>query len=244
MAELRAGAVLGERFTVVGVLGRGGTATVYLVEDALRGEAVALKILHPHLAASASMRMRLRREVASAARLRHARALVAWDLHDLDGQLAISMPLHAGHTLAEHVARHGPLSAHALERLADQLADVLGAAHALGLVHRDVTPRNILVDDDGHAVLSDFGLARFVDAATATGTGALGTLGYAAPEGWSGVRADRGAGRLVDAGDRGGRAAPGASAGGSAVDGAGAGGAGRWAGSSGRGAGVAGRAGR
>jgi serine/threonine protein kinase len=190
VADLAPETALGDRFTVVGVLGRGGMATVYLVNDLLRGEPVALKVLHPHLTASASARARLRREVASAGRLRHPRALVPWDLHELDGRLALSMPLHPGHTLAEHVARSGPLTATALERLARQLADALVAAHGIGLVHRDVTPRNVLIDDDGDAVLSDFGLARFVDAATATGTGALGTVGYAAPEAWRGTRAD------------------------------------------------------
>ncbi len=190
MADLAAGVRLGERFEIVGVLGHGGMATVYLARDLVRGEQVALKVLHAHLAHAASMRSRLRREVSAAGRLRHPRALVALDLHDLDGRLAISMPLHPGHTLAEHVERHGPLTGAALERLALQLAEVLREAHGIGLVHRDVTPTNVMIDAHGDAVLMDFGLARFTDQRTATGTGALGTAGYAAPEVWSGQRAD------------------------------------------------------
>lgn len=188
--DVQPGTVLGERFEVVGVLGHGGMATVYLVNDRLRGDAVALKVLHGHLARSAAMRSRLRREVMAASRLRHPSALVAWDLHELDGQLAVSMPLHRGGTLEEYVERHGPMTGPALERLAVQLGSVLREAHAGGIVHRDVTPCNVMIDEAGEAVLTDFGLARFTDQRTATGTGVLGTAGYAAPEIFQGVRSD------------------------------------------------------
>ncbi len=190
MGGLTPGAVLGDRFEVVGVLGHGGMATVYLVEDRLRGEPIALKVLHGHLARSAAMRSRLRREVRAASRIRHPHALVAWDLHDLDGRLAVSMPLHRGRTLQEYVERHGPLTPAALEKAGIQLASVLREAHLGGMVHRDVTPTNVLVDDAGDVMLSDFGLARFTDQRTATGTGVLGTAGYAAPEIYQGDRSD------------------------------------------------------
>jgi hypothetical protein len=190
MADLQPGDVLADRFEVVGVLGHGGMATVYLVQDRLREEAIALKVLHGHLARSASMRSRLRREVSTASRLRHPNALVAWDLHDIGGSVAVSMPLHRGRTLSGYVERHGPMTASALRRVATQLASALREAHASGIVHRDVTPSNVLVDDEGDAVLSDFGLARFTDQRTATATGALGTAGYAAPEVYQGMRSD------------------------------------------------------
>jgi len=188
--DLQPGDVLADRFEVVGVLGHGGMATVYLVQDRLRGEAIALKVLHGHLARSASMQSRLRREVLAASRLRHPNALVAWDLHDIGGSLAVSMPLHRGRTLTGYVERHGPMTADALQRIAMQLSSVLREAHANGIVHRDVTPTNVLLDDDGDAVLTDFGLARFTDQRTETATGALGTAGYAAPEVYQGVRSD------------------------------------------------------
>jgi tRNA A-37 threonylcarbamoyl transferase component Bud32 len=191
LAEIAPGTVLGERFEVVGILGRGGMATVWLAVDRLRGERIALKVLHDHLAAQPSMRARLRREVLAAARLRHPRALVAHELHELDGQLALSMPLHPGRTLIDHVHAHGPLDADALTDLATGLAGALAEAHRQGVVHRDVTPNNVLVDDNGRqGVLSDFGLVRLDDQRTGTATAALGTAGYAAPEVYQGVRAD------------------------------------------------------
>lgn len=129
MAELGPGTVLGNRFEIAGVLGKGGMATVYLTYDRLRGDRVALKVLHSHLADTPSMRERLRREVLAAGRLRHTHALVASDLHELEGHLALSLPLHQGHTLSDVVATHGPLSPEALTRLALQMADVLAEAH-------------------------------------------------------------------------------------------------------------------
>lgn len=188
MADLNSGHVFGDRFEIAGVLGRGGTATVYLAQDRVRRDEVALKVLHAHLASSASMRERLRLEVTMASHFRHPNALTAFELHESDGNLAISMPVHRGDSLAQHVQRHGPLPEAQLAGLARILCDVLADAHRLGLVHRDVTPANVLIDGDG-ALLTDFGMARLIDQHTAT-TQALGTAGYAAVEIYDGVRAD------------------------------------------------------
>ncbi len=188
MADMESGHVFGERFEIAGVLGRGGTATVYLALDRVRQEQVALKVLHDHLASSASMRERLRLEVTMASHFRHPNALTAHELHESDGNLAVSMPVHRGDSLAQHVERHGPLPESQLADLARTLCDVLADAHRLGLVHRDVTPSNVLIDGEG-ALLTDFGLARLIDQHTAT-TQALGTAGYAAVEIYDGVRAD------------------------------------------------------
>ncbi|MCB9795172.1 MAG: protein kinase [Alphaproteobacteria bacterium] len=190
MTRLPPGQILGARFEILGVLGEGGMATVYLAQDRLREERVALKLLHRHLAASPSMRARLRREVIAASHLRHPNALVAHELHELDGHLGLSMPVCTGATLSEHVAARGPLSAEALRRLGLELAGVLAQAHGAGIVHRDITPNNVMVAPEGHALLMDFGLARLDGGRTATGTGVLGTAGYAAPEVYDGVRAD------------------------------------------------------
>ncbi len=176
---MKAGDVLGGRFRLVGELGRGGTATVWLAEDLDDGERTALKILHPHLADNPAAVARLRREVDVARRVNHPNALVARALHDLDGVLALALPVHTGMSLSEHVASQGPWTASALTRLGIQLAEVLGEAHAAGILHRDVSPSNVLVDDDGAPVLTDFGLARIGSHHTMTVTA---TPGYAAPE--------------------------------------------------------------
>ena len=182
MPDLEAGSRLGKRFEIRGVLGRGGTATVYLARDTLREEDVALKVLSEPHALHPSTRARLRREVLAASRLRHPNALVAYELHEFDGRLALTMPVHPGRTLHDYVALHGPLDGAALYRLALQIGGALSEAHRLGIVHRDITPSNIMVDERGDAVLTDFGLAHIDDQRTMTGTGALGTCGYAAPE--------------------------------------------------------------
>jgi serine/threonine-protein kinase len=189
MADLVAGTLLGGRFDLHGIVGRGGSATVWLASDRLRGERVALKVLHPHLGADPSMRRRLRREVVAAGVLRGAAVLVPYDLHEMDGQVALSMPFHPGQTLAERVASGGPLPAEDVRQLGVRLAEALAEAHRAGVLHRDVTAGNVLLERPGDAVLTDFGLARVDRGGTRT-TGLLGTAGYAAPEVYSGVRGD------------------------------------------------------
>jgi len=191
MAALTPGARLGNRFTLHGVVGRGGSATVWLAHDALRDHTVALKVVHPHLAQDPAVARRLRREVEAATLLHGEAVLAPHDLHALDGHLALSMPFHDGHTLAEHVARRGPMPLVQLEALGLRIAGALAEAHGTGVLHRDVTPTNIMLQDSGHdAVLTDFGLARTQQTARTRSTGLLGTAGYAAPEVYEGSRAD------------------------------------------------------
>ena len=116
---IASGTVLGGRFEIVGVLGRGGTAIVYLCRDRLRAQQVALKVLHP--GAGDRERRRLRREVQAAGLLRHPGVLAPHEVHELDGRWALSMPVHSGQTLAELVTGGGRLSPQALRRLADTL---------------------------------------------------------------------------------------------------------------------------
>ncbi|MFT5457822.1 MAG: tRNA A-37 threonylcarbamoyl transferase component Bud32, partial [Myxococcota bacterium] len=192
MAEarsLRPGDLLGGRFAILGELGRGGSATVYLVDDRVRGERVALKVLHDHLAADPSARRRLRREVLASSRIRHPAALVANELHEVDGRLALSLPYHAGSTVHELVGQSGPLPGATVESIALQLAEVLTASHRAGVLHRDLSPTNVLVSRDGQVALTDFGLARVGEGGTRS-TSTLGTSGYSAPEVWEGSRSD------------------------------------------------------
>jgi len=190
MAEVTVGQVLGGRFAIQGVLGRGGTATVYLAEDRLRGERIALKALHPHLAQSPSMRQRLQREVQTASRLRHPAALVAHEVHALDGVHALALPYHPGRTLAEAVASAGGLSEPDLVILGRRLAEALAEAHTVGVLHRDVSPGNVLLLFAEDAVLTDFGTARVSDLQARSTQALMGTAGYAAPEVYEGARGD------------------------------------------------------
>lgn len=187
---LEPGQVLGDRFDIVGEVGRGGTATVWLARDRVRDERVALKVLHAHLADDPTVRTRLTREVEAAQRVDHPGALVARALHDLEGHLVLELPFHPGVSLGAHVAEHGPWTGEHLVRLGKRLAAALGAAHRAGVVHRDVTPNNVLVDADEDAVLTDFGLARVDGRHTATATSVMGTPGFVAPELFDGHRAD------------------------------------------------------
>ena len=181
---------MSDRFERLGVLGRGGTATVHLATDQLRGHQVALKVVHPHLADDPAVQRRLRREVAAASLIQHEAALVPFDLHEVDGALALSMPWHPGETLTDRVARAGRLSPAEVKTLGVRLAGARAASHRAGVLHRDVTAANVLLEEASDAVLTDFGLARVTKIGTAATTGLLGTAGYAAPEVYSGVRSD------------------------------------------------------
>ncbi|MEN0068035.1 MAG: protein kinase [Myxococcota bacterium] len=190
MAGFDTGAVLGDRFEILGVLGRGGTATVYLAQDRLRSQRVALKVVHEHLSADASTRRRLHREVQSASLLRHDAALVPHDVHELEGRVGLSMPYHPGHTLEERVSEIGALPVDEVRQIGLRIAGALAAAHRAGVLHRDVTASNVLVSPGGDdCALTDFGLARLRHGGTRSTT-MLGTAGYAAPEVYAGERSD------------------------------------------------------
>ncbi len=190
MADLAPGDVLAERFEVIGALGRGGMATVYLAHDRVRDHKVAVKVLHDHLAHDPSMRRRLRREVHAASLVRHEAALVAYDLHANGDTLALSMPFHGGATLTEHVRIHGVLDEAEVRAVGVRIAGALCDAHRQGVLHRDVTPNNVMLDTAADAVLTDFGLARTQEDHTATATSVMGTPGYAGPEIYQGQRTD------------------------------------------------------
>lgn len=184
------GTVLWDRFLVRGTLGQGGMATVYRVQDQLRGEEVALKVLHEHLTHDPVARARLVREAQAAARVHHAGILGAREVLEVDDRLVLTMAVHAGGSLAERVAVDGPLPARHVRRIAIGMADALAAAHLAGVVHRDVSPHNVLVTADGAAALSDLGLARLAEGSASATAGVVGTWGYCAPEIWDGARAD------------------------------------------------------
>ncbi|MFD2027802.1 protein kinase domain-containing protein [Promicromonospora aerolata] len=174
-----AGAQLGG-YTVVREIGSGAMGSVYRAEDD-GGHAVALKMLHRHLDDPAA-RERLRREASALQGLRHPAVARVLDA-ELEGPDAfIVTELVEGPTLEEEIDERGPLDARDLFELADQLADALEAVHGTGVVHRDLTPSNVLIARSG-PVLIDFGLAQGPGDVRATRTGfVMGTPGYLAPE--------------------------------------------------------------
>ena len=169
-------------YTIVAPLGSGGMGTVYRAVDG-GGDAVALKLLHPHVGSDAVVRSRLMREVAALQRLRHPAVAAVLDAEADSTEAFLVTELVAGDTLTEHVRERGTLDAGDLLTLAEGLRSALAAVHAAGVVHRDLKPSNVLLTDDG-PVLIDFGLAQGVDddANLTTAGFVLGTPGYLAPE--------------------------------------------------------------
>ncbi|MBW0119073.1 serine/threonine protein kinase, partial [Pseudonocardia sp. KRD-169] len=180
------------------LLGRGGMGEVHRAHDTVRGRTVALKRLLPGLGQDHDFRERFRRESQLVARLREGHVIPIHDFGEIDGRLYIDMRLVEGTDLGTVLARSGPLSPERAVRIIGQVARALDAAHADGLVHRDVKPSNILLSDglpdDDYAYLVDFGIVGSAettgDRLTATGT-AIGTLEYMAPERFLGDGGDR-----------------------------------------------------
>jgi serine/threonine protein kinase len=165
------------------VIGMGGMAIVYRAEQVSLGRAVALKVLSPQLSRDEEFRERFRREGKHAAALHHPNVVTIFDSGEADGRLFLAMLLVEGTTLAEKMSSERLSADETLSVLAP-IASALDAAHALGLVHRDVKPQNILLDRGARPYLADFGIAKGSAATaglTATG-GFVGSLNYAAPE--------------------------------------------------------------
>ncbi|MFD4522697.1 serine/threonine-protein kinase, partial [Streptomyces sp. NPDC058470] len=169
-------------YRLLGRLGSGGMGRVYLGRSA-GGRTVAVKIVHPHFALDEEFRARFRREVEAARRVGGA-----WTAPVLDADPEAPVPwvatgYAAGPSLAAAIADSGPLPLHSVRVLGSGLAEALSAVHALGLVHRDVKPSNVLLTLDG-PLLIDFGIARATDGtASLTSTGvSVGSPGYMSPE--------------------------------------------------------------
>jgi serine/threonine protein kinase len=175
--------VIAGRYTLDREIGRGGMGAVWLGRDEVLGRSVALKRIGMSPGAHAPDLARAEREARLAARLNHPHVVAVFDLVVDDGQQWLVMEYVENVTLAQLVKRDGALSPDRAAPLVGQAADALAAAHAAGIVHRDVKPSNILVTGSGQVKLSDFGIARTQADATLTQTGMVtGSPAYLAPE--------------------------------------------------------------
>jgi eukaryotic-like serine/threonine-protein kinase len=177
------GRVLGGRYRLDRELARGGMAAVWIAEDPLLSRRVAVKLLHPQLAVDDALRTRFRNEAIAAAKLTHPGIVATYDTGDDDGLAYIVMELVEGKTLRRIIDQNGKLPVEQAVDISSQVADALEHAHRQGLVHRDIKPANVLVQADGRAKVTDFGIAKAAggDDLTRTGT-VVGTARYLAPE--------------------------------------------------------------
>jgi serine/threonine-protein kinase len=185
------GETIAGRYEVEELVGHGGMSSVYKARDALLERHVALKILHEQYSSDEDFVERFKREARSVAQLQHPNIVTVIDRGEEDGRQFIVFEYIDGENLKEHVVRQGRLGVHEALEIALEVARGLAFAHDQGLIHRDVKPQNILLNGDGRAKVTDFGIARTldVDGMTQTGT-VLGTSNYIAPEQASGQRVD------------------------------------------------------
>ncbi len=178
-----AGRLLVGRYRLNRPIASGGMAEVWEATDETLARRVAVKLLHPHLGRDESFVQRFRAEAVAAARLAHPSIVSVYDTFSADGIEAIVMELVVGTTMRSDLDEHGPMRLDAVLAIGTQVADALGAAHASGLVHRDVKPANILLSADGRVLVADFGIAKAAEGNDLTSAGAMvGTAKYLAPE--------------------------------------------------------------
>jgi eukaryotic-like serine/threonine-protein kinase len=179
------------RYEVQELVGHGGMSSVYKAHDSLLERNVALKVLHEQYSADEDFVERFKREARSVAQLQHPNIVTVIDRGEAEGRQYIVFEYIDGENLKELVVRKGRLDVREALEIALEVARGLAFAHQNGIIHRDVKPQNVLLNGDGKAKVTDFGIARSldVDGMTQTGT-VLGTSNYIAPEQASGNRVD------------------------------------------------------
>jgi serine/threonine-protein kinase len=181
-----------EKYEVVDEIGHGGMATVYRARDTRLDRLVALKVMHPHLQGAKEARQRFAREALTVARLHHPSILEIYDYSGEDSEISfIATELLTGPTLKQFIENHPDLPAEIAACIAIQVARALGAAHAEGVIHRDVKPENVMLHENRCVKLTDFGIAQLVDVQGMTTTGqVLGSPAHMAPEQIEGKECD------------------------------------------------------
>ncbi len=176
------GQLLDGRYRIDSRIAVGGMATVYRAVDTRLDRVLALKVMHPTLAADAAFVDRFIREAKSVARLAHPNVVAVFDQGAQGAYVYLAMEYVAGCTLRDVLRERGALQPRAALDILEPVLAALGAAHRAGFVHRDMKPENVLIGDDGRVKVADFGLVRSVDTVTNTTGTVLGTVSYLAPE--------------------------------------------------------------
>src|SRR5690349_5840537 len=177
----KVGAVLGGRYEILRELGEGGMGAVYQARDRELDRIIALKTVRPDLAQSASSLQRFKQELILARQITHRNVIRIYDLGESEGIKYITMEYIDGKDLRFAIREKLPVEQ--LVEIVKQICNALQAAHAEGVIHRDLKPQNIMRDKNGRVVVMDFGLARSLETAGLTQSGALvGTLEYMSPE--------------------------------------------------------------
>ncbi len=181
MAEI--GTILGGRYRLVELLGQGGMATIFRATDTQLGRDVAVKLLRPEYLQDPDFSARFRQEAQAAASLSHPNVVTVYDYGEDPSGPYIVMELVDGEDLATILRRSGALPPRQVARIGAAVARALAAAHARGIVHRDIKPGNILIGRDGQVKVADFGIARAIAEAQMTLPGmTLGSVHYFSPE--------------------------------------------------------------
>ncbi|HWO89317.1 MAG TPA: protein kinase [Gemmatimonadales bacterium] len=180
------------RYSLEREVGRGGMGIVFLARDVELDRPVAIKLLPPQLAAQASLRERFLSEARMAARLSHPNIIPIFDVDEVDGLVFFTMAYVEGETLGQRVRARGPLNPREATRVIQEVAWALAYAHLRGIVHRDIKPDNILLEQGaGRALVSDFGIARAGTSSGQTAVGeVIGTAQYMSPEQACGEQVD------------------------------------------------------
>src|ERR1700761_1697635 len=182
MADLSPGAIVDNRYKVLSRLGAGGMADVFLAEDQQLGRKVALKLLHRRFAADPDFVERFRREAQAAAGLQHPNVVSVYDRGNFEDTYYIAMEYLPGRSLKQLIRQEAPLDPVRAIDITIQILKAARFAHRRGVIHRDLKPHNVIVDDADQAKVTDFGIAR-AGASDMTETGSImGTAQYLSPE--------------------------------------------------------------
>jgi len=182
MTEVAGNTLVDGRYRILRRIGSGGMADVYCAEDSHLGRQVAIKVLHRRFAQDQEFVERFRREAKSAAGLNHPNVVGVFDRGEHEGTYYIAMEYLTGRTLKDIVTAEAPLPQERVIDVGTQILEAAGFAHRHGVIHRDFKPHNVIVDEQGHAKVTDFGIAR-AGASEMTETGSImGTAQYLSPE--------------------------------------------------------------
>jgi serine/threonine protein kinase/tetratricopeptide (TPR) repeat protein len=185
------GTVFASRYEIIELLGRGGMGTVYKAYDRDLRETIALKLLRPDAASSEEMLQRFRNEMKLARTIGHRYVCRMHDLGTNDGLPYLTMEYVAGENLRDVLRKSGPLPAGRVVAIGQQIGEGLAEAHRKGVIHRDLKPQNIMIDESGCARIMDFGIARPIEGHNLTREGVIiGTPEYMSPEQWAGEPLD------------------------------------------------------